>query len=411
MILAMNIFYTTMVSVKEAKHIISQSFKKIVFKVKETNLLNAYSHILAENIKSLYPSPPFNQSAMDGYALRSIDITQNIKIKLSGENPAGKAKIENLKKGQCIKIFTGAKLPKGADIVIPQEFVKIDAEGNLQFDRIAFSKGDNVRLKGSQFKKGETLLQKNIKLTPASLTTIAMAGHSKVKVYDKPRISIVITGDELIKNSRNLSGDKIIETNSIMLISTLKSLNHNYQQTYYAKDNLKSVINTLQKVAQKADVILISGGISVGKYDFVFSALQQLKAKTLFNKVKQKPGKPLYFGMLAKSFVFGLPGNPAAALTCFYEYVLPVLKRLEGGDTAFLTEKSYPLLGDFGKDVGLAHILKAKITNEGVRILSGQESFKIMAFNEADCFVYLPEENKGVKNGENVVCHIFPKND
>ena len=400
-----------MVSVEEAKHILSQSFKKIVLKIKKTNLLDAYSYILAENIKSLYPSPPFNQSAMDGYAISSKDMAQNIKIKLSGENAAGKAKIKSLKKGVCIRIFTGAKLPTGADIVIPQEFVKIDSDGNLQFDKTLFKKGDNVRLKGSQFKKGEILLQKKLKLTPASLTTIAMAGHTKVKVYDKPDINIVITGDELIKNSRSLSGDKIIETNSIMLLSTLKSLNQNYQQIYYTKDNLKSVIHTLQKATLKADVILISGGISVGKYDFVFPALQQLKAKTLFNKVKQKPGKPLYFGVLNKSFVFGLPGNPAAALTCFYEYVLPVLKHLEAEDTTFLPSKNYPLIGDFRKEKGLANFLKAKITNEGVRILPGQESFKMMAFNDANCLVYLPEENTGVKNGENVECHILPQHD
>ena len=156
-------------------------------------------------------------------------------------------------------------------------------------------------------------------------------------------------------------------------------------------------------------MLLISGGISVGDYDFVHDVLKENNTTTLFYKVTQKPGKPLFFGKNKNTFVFGLPGNPAAALTCLYEYVFPALRKMQGKETLFLRSVQLPLLKDINKKKGLAHYLKAEVKPNGVMPLGGQESFIMKSFAYADAFIYLPLEKENVQAGELVEVHLLPQ--
>jgi len=400
-----------MISVQEAKNIIGSIAVNKYLKVREKPLSDLLGNILCENVLSKVSSPPFHQSAMDGYAINGSDLIPGSSLKVRGENAAGKYKVSDLKRGECIRIYTGAKLPVGADTVIPQEYVSMLKDNSILFDSSLFKRGDNVRPEGSHFKKGELLMKKGAKLNTHSITMLAACGYSKAKVYIKPSVSILVTGSELVKPGKKLSKDKIPETNSIMLRMALKTMLNDSINTTFAQDTPTDIHKAISKSLKNSTVLLITGGVSVGKYDFVKESLQKTGVKTLFHKIKQKPGKPLLFGKHKNCLVFGLPGNPAASLTCFYEYVRPLLKLLSGENNSLPEVKTGPVLNSYNKKAGLSHFLKGRFSDLGVEILNDQESYKISSFNEANCLVYLPEEITEVKSGDIVSFHILPHYD
>jgi len=394
-----------MVTVIEARNsvisTVQQGKKEIL------SLSKSSAYILAEDIISPIDSPPFDNSAMDGYAFRYSDFVNQKEIKIIGESAAGKSFSKKIKLGEAVRIFTGAEVPVGADTIVMQEKISIANEKLIiQDDKIFL--GANIRYKGSQIKKKELALKKGAPLNPGSIGFLASIGIGKAKVFSKPKVAIIITGNELQKPGTKLKTGNIYESNSVALQSALQSVGINFIKTFIVKDNKKSIRTTFKKAMKQCDFILFTGGISVGEYDFVGKVMEEEKVKTIFYKVKQKPGKPLYFGIKNKNYIFGLPGNPASVLTCFYEYVIPSLRKFQGYENPFLKSISVSLTKTINKKIGLTHFMKAGTDYKTATPLEGQESFIMKSFSESNCFIVVPEEVETINAGDEVEIHLLP---
>lgn len=398
-----------MISVKEAKSMVSQMAQAYKKKTVNIGLINSTDKILARSIKTNCASPPFNQSAMDGYAVCFNEKIPSNYFKVVGQDiKAGEKILPKLKHGEAARIFTGAPVPKGANIVVPQEFVSInESEKTIIFSFKKFKVQDNIRLKGEQFKKGEIILDKDEKLSPAKIALAATGGIGNVEVFASPIVTVISSGNELCKPGTPLSAGQVYDSNSYMLVSLLQKLNIPVREILYLKDNEKRTLLAIEKAVKTSDVVLISGGISVGKYDLVKKCLDKIKTKTIFYKINQKPGKPMYFGKNKDTYIFGLPGNPAASLTCFYEYVKPFLETISGNKEGLVVIRKEKLLNDYSKKKGLTYFMKGYINENGVEILKDQESFKLTSFSKANCIVVGPHEVEQLHVGEEVECHLL----
>lgn len=394
-----------MISVEAAKERILKHTKPL--RAVSVSLENALGSILSESISSPVNLPPFDQSAMDGYAVRARDFQENKTIRISGEVAAGSVLSSRMAKASAVRIFTGAPIPSGADAVLMQEKISVH-QGYLHSPEILPSKGDNIRKKGSQIKAGQTALRKGTQITPGTIGFLSAMGITHVKVFAKPRIKVLVTGTELTKPGNKLGPGQIFESNSYALNAAIQSLGNQSTVSIQVADDAGKTRSALQKALKSADLVLVTGGISVGDYDFVGTALSDLGVKNIFYKIRQKPGKPLFFGKLDQTIVFGLPGNPAAVLSCFYEYVYPALKKMEGNPMPMLKTAYLPLSEDFKKKPGLSLFLKGKISHNAVSPLKGQESYILSSFSEADCLIYIPEERGNIQKGEPVEIHLLP---
>lgn len=359
------------------------------------SLADSLNHILAIDIKSPINMPPFRQSAMDGYAL---NMNAKGKYKIIGEIKAGDPYNPELKSGEAVRIYTGAAVPDSANTVVIQERVKTHGDV-LELNDIA-SLGDNIRPLGEHVTQNQVALKKGTYLTAAGIGFLTTLGITTVSVYKKPSIAIICTGSELVKAGNPLSHGRIYESNTIMLETALNSLGFICSKSYDVKDNYNDTYNVLDLAINSYDLVLITGGISVGDYDFVGKALNNLGVNQLFYKVNQKPGKPLFYGQKGGTTVFALPGNPAAALSCCYIYVQTALQLLSGNESykpTFIKKKS---TSEFLKKGDRAQFLKAIIVDDSVSILEGQSSAMLQTFALANALVFLPEDNSEIKVGD-----------
>lgn len=364
------------------------------------NLSKGITYCLAEDIFSPISMPPFRQSAMDGYALNLTE-SNTRSYSLVGEIKAGDNYNPELKKGQAVRIFTGAPVPDSANAVVMQE--KVNANGKTITIDSPVAERDNIRPVGEQIQKGRLALEKGTQLNAAAIGYLASLGISEIEVYKKPRIAVVITGDELCKAGENLDYGKIYESNGIMLASALNGIHFTDVSTFRVADDYQSTYKLLDQAISEHDVVIITGGISVGDYDYVGSVLQDLSVEQIFYKVRQKPGKPLFFGKKGNTSIFALPGNPAAALSCFYVYVWPALQKMSGDpaiphlvSTMVKSNSNYIKKGD------RAQFLKAILNEKGVTILKSQGSAMLQTFALANVLVYLPEEQGDIHIGDTV---------
>ena len=382
-----------MITVSEAKKRIIENCNPL--KIELLPLLDANSLVLAEPVFSPIDTPPFNQSAMDGYAFSFAEWDGKSPFQVSREIQAGSYSIDSLKPLEAVRIFTGASLPPGSDTVVMQEKA-IKNEGSITIDDKQIILGTNVRKQGSQTQKGAMALPQGQLLTPAGISFLAGIGISQVKVFAKPMVSIIVTGKELIKAGLPLSDGSIYESNSMGLSAALNQIGLNPISITIVDDQDVAIQNAITEQLN-SDMIIITGGVSVGDYDLVPASLEKCGVEKVFHKVKQKPGKPFYFGTYHQSLVFALPGNPAAVMSCFYEYVMLAISQF--------TKKEYfksyvlPLTKDFTKKAGLTHFLKGKMSEHGVTILDAQESYLLNSFALADCLIELEEEKEFLKKG------------
>ncbi len=390
-----------MISVEEAFELLENNVipTQISILCKTTNALGL---VLAEDVSSPINMPPFRQSAMDGYAL---NIHNGSSYTIIDEVKAGDGHQPILKAGDAVRIFTGSAVPNTANTVVIQEKVTVD-KNHLQLNNSVKIK-ENIRSKGEQIKDGDIALKKGTKLTPAAIGFLLTLGIIKVPVFKKPKIGLVITGNELIKAGQPLSYGKIYESNSGMLYTGLLGLGYTDVTQYKVKDDYNSTVMILDKVISENDMILITGGISVGDYDFVGKALLELGTEQVFYRVKQKPGKPLFFGKIKNKPIFALPGNPASALSNFYVYVHPALEKLSGNLNFSINKGKAFLSDEYLKKGDRAQFLKAYHKNGEVSILEGQSSAMLHTFAIANAIVYIPGEVSKYSKGDLItVLHL-----
>ena len=393
----------SMISVTEAKQIIKDNCKAL--KPVMLELLKASGKILAKDIFSTMDIPSFPQSSMDGYAFNFDGYTLYKNLQLTGEIAAGDNKNILLKQNEAVRIFTGAPVPQGADTVVMQE--KTNVENNVLIiadDNI--KKGSNVRPQGSEIKENFLALEKGDLLTAAAIGFLAGIGNTEVFIYPSPCITIIVTGNELQSPGLPLEFGQVYESNSPALEAALRSYNIDNIIIKRVEDNLAAITTALQNAITVSDIVLLTGGVSVGDYDFVVKAAENCGIEKLFHKIKQKPGKPLFFGKKENKIIFGLPGNPSSVLTCFYQYVVPALQLLQNKQV-ILKEMKAELIGSFNKPAGLTHFLKGHFDGTKVNILPAQESYRIQSFAKANCLIEVDENITQLNEGDTVNIYIL----
>ncbi len=390
-----------MIQVEKALSIIATNTCKMsVIKIKTTKSLG---FILAEAIYSPMDLPPFRQSAMDGYAFTHNDLHH---FDVVSTSQAGDFLNKKVKKDQAIRIFTGAYVPDSLDTVVMQEHTTVK-DKTIEIINMP-ARFANVRNKGEQIKQNELVLEKNTLITPAAIGFLACLGITKITVYAKPKVAIVVTGNELVKIGKKLPEGKIYESNAIMLEAALQGIGIKKIKTFRVKDNLKATKRVLKSCLATFDVVLVSGGISVGDYDFVKEALLFNGVEELFYKINQKPGKPLFFGKKDKTLVFALPGNPASTLTSFYIYVYPALKRNMGFEEIHLPKTKRKIATQFENTTGKTLFLKGLYDDEKVRVLESQSSTMLNTFAVANALIYLPHDVVNIEKDQEVT--VIPLN-
>ncbi len=393
-----------MISVTEAKKIVRENITPLL--PVRLSVGEAGGMVLAEDVYAATDIPAFPQSSMDGYALSYDGWQLHKKLKIEGEIAAGTNDKIVLAQQNAVRIFTGAAVPPGADTVVMQEKV-ITENGHLIIEDENLRRGTNVRPKGSEIKAGELALPGETWLSPAAIGFLAGIGTTEVTVYPKPVISIIITGNELQEPGRPLQYGQVYESNSFTLKAVLEQAHLSTIKIYRVGDKPEAVTNILEKALQETDIVLLTGGISVGDYDFVLQAAGACGVRQLFHKVKQRPGKPLYFGKKQNKPVFGLPGNPSSVLSCFYNYVLPALEQMSKHSLSLQTIQ-VSLAKAISKSAGLTHFLKGFYDGHTVIPLDAQESYRLSSFARANCLVQVNEETTECKEGETVTIHLLP---
>ncbi len=388
-----------MISITEAENIVKSS--SITIATESLELINSVGHYLSEPIFSPLNMPPFSQSAMDGYAICGNGANYTV----IGEVKAGDTCAHVLKNGEAFRIFTGAMIPSNTTSIAKQEIVERTNNAITLTETVKI--GTSIRKAGEELQKGDLVLKKGTKLNAAAIGLLSGLGIQTVTVFKKPKITLVITGDELTKQGETLLKGKIYESNSFTLQSALLTLGYQ-SDIRLVKDDYFATKDTINSAIESSDLVIITGGISVGDYDFVGEALNELEVEQKFYKINQKPGKPLYYGEKGNTKLFALPGNPAAALTCFYIYVLTAIKTMMGASNPNLIKTKATLNHNHTKKGDRAHLLKAILIGDEIEVHKGQSSAMLSSFVEANCLLYMSSTTHQVKKGTLVDLYLLP---
>jgi molybdopterin molybdotransferase len=264
-----------------------------------------------------------------------------------------------------------------------------------------------VRERGAEIKADALAMQKGTVLSPAAIGFLAGIGIAAVSVIPAPKICIILTGNELQEPGHSLAFGQVYEANSVMLRAVLSQFGVTDVTVRRAEDDLHALQGILSQALSEADLVLLTGGVSVGDYDFVVAAAKNCGIKQGFHKIKQKPGKPLFFGLKYQKVIFGLPGNPSSVLSCFYQYVLPALGRMVNKDIS-LKRRNAVLAFDYPKVPGLTHFLKGRYKDGQAMALHAQESFRLHSFAQADCMIVLEASRGDYQAGDAVEIYLIP---
>ncbi|HQZ13558.1 MAG TPA: molybdopterin molybdotransferase MoeA [Devosia sp.] len=388
-----------MISVDEA---LSRIFRQIRPPEAESiPLVRAHRRVLARPLAATHNQPPFDASAMDGYAVRADEARPGRPLKLAGTSQAGARFVGMMEHGQCVRIFTGAPLPIGADAVIIQE--NASAAGNQISFAQPVSPGANIRRHGMDFLRGQELLPAGVALTPAMLNLAASANHAAVTVTKRPRLTILATGDELVPPGTPPGPDQIVASNSFGLVPLLSQ----YCETVtdlgiVPDDRSKLEAALLGAFDDKADIVVTTGGASVGDRDYVREVLLDLGVKLDFWKLKMRPGKPLMFGTRGNTLIFGLPGNPVSAMVTATVVLRPALRQLTGHTDPFWPTLGVPLAADLPPGGERRHFIRGKLRRNDIGLLeavpiSETDSSHSSSLAQADVLIVQPEDSPGLR--------------
>ncbi len=330
-----------MITVQQAVSIIKSSVKQV--KTEYIDVLNANGRVLASTIKALIDSPPFDMSSMDGYAVKTRKKNFSNKFKVTNEIFAGDTINVDITFNQAVRVFTGSRVPDGTNRVIIQEDCKKISNSEIL---VNYNEKDElfIRKKGQDFKKGSQLFKKFHKINPRDIGLLVASGIKKVLVYKKPNIAIFATGNELVNINKKINKGQIYASSLYMLKEFIQFTNCYCKILKIIKDDEKAIINSVRNL-KNVDMIITTGGVSVGKKDLVKKSLESLGMKTKFWKVKVRPGKPILYGTIKKIPFFGLPGNPVSSYVCFIIFVLEAIKKLSPATNELIhRSKAYPLV-------------------------------------------------------------------
>jgi len=403
-----------MLSVTEARERILSHFQTTA--EEKIPLIECANRVLAMDVTAAHDLPLFDNSSMDGFAIRAVDSSStaaasNVTLSVVADIPAGSVSTVTLAQGQAARIMTGAQLPEGADAVIPVEDTDFNdrsantaAPQTVSFTRVVKA-GENVRPRGMDLHADEVVLQKGRRLKPQDLGLLAMLGVGHVQVYKKPRVALLSSGDELLEVDAPLTAGKIHDSNSYALAALIENTGADILRLGVAQDNRESVEGLLQQaVNENVDLIVSSAGVSVGAFDFVKEVIEA-NGKLDFWRVNMRPGKPLAFGEYRGRPFFGLPGNPVSAFVGFEIFVRPVLERLSGQLDGIRFTVKVRCAEEIESD-GRESYLRAKIRIEdGIRIatLTGhQGSGNLLSLVQADALLIIPAGVKCVPVGQEV---------
>lgn len=403
-----------MISVEEA-------LDKILIRIQplgseKVSILETLGRVCAERILAKRDIPPFDNSGMDGYAVRSEDI-QNaspnhpVQLEVIEDLPAGFIPKKRVERGKAIRIMTGAPVPEGADTVVPVEETKKEDRFVLIFT--AALRGEHIRKAGEDVKKGEGVMSAGDLIDPAEIGMLASLGRSFISVYQRATVAILCTGEELVDVDGDLEGIKIISSNSYSLAAQVKDCGAIPVQLGIAKDRKEEIKERLLN-GLRADVIVSSAGVSVGDYDFVRDVLNDLGLETVFWKVAMKPGMPVVFGTIQGKPVFGLPGNPVSSMVSFEQFVRPALLKMMGHRQLFRPVIDAIVKEDIQRRPGRRHFIRALVTFEkgqySVVSTGAQGSGILKSMVKANGLMVIPEDRETVKAGERVKVQILDRN-
>ncbi len=396
-----------MISVKDAFNVILSSWKELSREdILEKDFSKSLNFFLAEDLLADRASPPFHRVAMDGVAgtLKKLITAENTEFPIEGVAPAGRPQIKLNSENHVIEVMTGAILPEGCDCVIPYEEVSIQGKTAV-IPKLSLKKMQNVHEEGSDFKKNDVLILQGKRITSAIIGLMASIGKKTIKVLSYPRTAIISTGDELVSMEETPKDYQIRISNSFSLQAELLSFGDWKSDIFHIRDSKENLQIKISELLENYQLLIFSGGVSKGKFDFLPEVFNSLQVEKIFHKVAQRPGKPLYFGRgPSQQMIFGLPGNPVSALVSLRKYIV---------ETYFLS-KDHPL---FSKEVllnegtklkkDLTYFLSVKRSNnenekESVSFVKGNGSGDFYSMAQSDGIAELDSHKKLFSQGESV---------
>ncbi|MCM8772377.1 MAG: molybdopterin molybdotransferase MoeA [Candidatus Omnitrophica bacterium] len=398
-----------LLTIEEARQIVLKETR--ILGVEKIKILNGIGRVIAEDIISPFDMPPFRRSAMDGYAIRFEDLEFTNIFEVIDEIKAGEVKNIKYEREKCVSIMTGAKIPDCFDTVVKFEDTEEFFEDEKRKIRILkkIKKGENIAEKGEDFRKGDILIKKGSIVDSASIAIIAYCGIGEILVYKRPKVGIIATGDEIKKIGEELKEGEIYDCNSYSIYGLVLKYGGEGEILGIARDNKKSLKYYIKRGLNK-DILILSGGVSEGKYDFVVDVFNEVGIEMKFWKVAVKPGKPTFFGKKDNCLIFGLPGYPVSAYINFENLIRPAILKMQGANNI----ERFKLCGILTEDVEnkgdrdefLRVIVKVENGENIVVPYKKQKSGTFTSITETNGILFLKKGGK-IKKGEKVIVEIY----
>ena len=378
--------------------------------VESVALAQSLGRVLGEDVRANRDQPPYDVSAMDGYALRSADVGNvPVTLAVSEDIKAGDMPSKTVQAGQCARIMTGAPVPQGADAVLRVEDTQAVSDGRVQIN-CSVKIGNDIRYRGESMRDGEVVLAAGTEIVPGVVGMLAMVKAANIKVYRQPRVAILSTGDELEGLNDAFDANKIPDANSYALMAQVQALGIQPVLLGIARDDPDELRRHLQTGLQY-DALLVSGGTSVGVHDYVRPTLEALGVKMKFWRVSMKPGHPMAFGSTDKTFVFGLPGNPVSSMVCFEQFVLPALRRMMGCPRLHRRTVAARLTHDVKHKHSRTEFVRVTLRSEeggyAATSTGAQGSGILPSMAKADGLMVVPASSQGLAAGEQVLVQLL----
>jgi molybdopterin molybdotransferase len=395
--------FEKLIEYPEAERLVLENVNRLP--VEDVPLVEARGLALAEDLEARFDSPPFDNSAVDGYAVRSADAEAGRSFRVVDEAPAGRPAAKSVGEAEAVKIFTGGVIPEGADAVV---MVENTSGWGEEFElKKAASPGQNVRACGEDVREGEVILKRGTEVRPPEIALAATQGYGGLPVHRRPKVVVLSTGTELVDpGSRDLERGEIYDSNSFAVIAQAHEIGATARRISAASDEADVIRDAVKEALETADVVVTSGGVSVGEKDLVKGTMLELGVEQVFWGVKFKPGKPLFFGARDGVRLFGLPGNPVSAMVCFELFVRPALMKMMGREDRGRPRIEVYFEEDVKNRFGRMHAMRVSLerTEKGwlARSVGAQGSGLVSSLTKADALALIGPESGGVRAGESV---------